>query len=99
MDEPSPHIDWSSGAVELLTEARRWPVVERPRRAAVSSFGASGTNAHVIIEQAPPESDETGPAEPVAELPLLPWVVSGRGEAGLRRRPRGCGSSSRRSPR
>ncbi|MGW4080765.1 SDR family NAD(P)-dependent oxidoreductase, partial [Streptomyces asiaticus] len=88
--EPSPHVDWSSGAVELLTEARPWPEPEtgRPRRAGVSSFGISGTNAHAILEQAPVEPaaghDEPRPAAP--GLPVLPWVLSGRTEQALRTR-------------
>ncbi|WP_193475515.1 type I polyketide synthase, partial [Streptomyces griseomycini] len=77
--EPSPHIDWSAGAVELLTEARAWPAADRPRRAGVSSFGFSGTNAHVIIESA---SDADVPQAP--DAPAGPWLVSGRTEAALR---------------
>ncbi|WP_404828579.1 SDR family NAD(P)-dependent oxidoreductase [Spongiactinospora rosea] len=79
VDEPTPHVDWSAGAVELLTEAREWPEGERPRRAAVSSFGISGTNAHVIIEEAP-ESEEPAEVQPSGVLPV---VVSARSEAGL----------------
>ncbi|WP_246150110.1 type I polyketide synthase [Streptomyces qinzhouensis] len=57
-ETPSSHVDWSTGNVQLLQEAREWPAGERPRRAGVSAFGISGTNAHVILEEAPAE-DET----------------------------------------
>ncbi|WP_367127948.1 thioester reductase domain-containing protein [Saccharothrix sp. HUAS TT1] len=79
VDEPSPHVDWSSGAVELLTEAREWPEGDRPRRAAVSSFGVSGTNAHVVLEHVP---EERAPAaEHDGELPFL---LSARSAEALR---------------
>ncbi|MEW1691804.1 type I polyketide synthase, partial [Streptomyces sp. NPDC091265] len=77
----SPHVDWDAGAVELLTESRDWPERDRPRRAGVSSFGLSGTNAHVIVEQAPVA--EESQADAVAELPVVPVVLSARSEAGL----------------
>ncbi|MED7952142.1 type I polyketide synthase, partial [Streptomyces sp. BE303] len=63
-EEPTPFVNWSAGAVELLTEQRAWPSVTGPRRVGVSAFGASGTNAHVIIEQAPEvpaAAEETAP--------------------------------------
>ncbi|NGO73327.1 acyltransferase domain-containing protein, partial [Streptomyces sp. SB3404] len=84
VDEPSPQVDWSAGAVELLTEARSWPEADRPRRAAVSSFGISGTNAHVIVEQAP-ASVEARVTEPSTVRPeAVPWLVSAKSEAALR---------------
>ncbi|MGA8117747.1 MAG: beta-ketoacyl synthase N-terminal-like domain-containing protein, partial [Actinocatenispora sp.] len=81
-DEPSPHIDWDSGAVSLLTEPVVWPDAGRPRRVGVSSFGISGTNAHVILEQAPVTDEPVPAAEPVDRLTL--WPVSARSAAGLR---------------
>ncbi|GAA1702982.1 type I polyketide synthase [Streptomyces yatensis] len=89
VEEPSPNVDWSSGAVELLTQARPWPETGRVRRAGVSAFGASGTNAHAIIEQAPKEEAEE-PSATSAEGPapvgggVVPWVLSAKTESGLR---------------
>ncbi|TDC73377.1 type I polyketide synthase, partial [Actinomadura sp. 7K507] len=98
VDEPTPHVDWSAGAVELLTEQVSWPETGQARRAAVSSFGISGTNAHLILEQAPASTEpETAPA-PVTLQPdtdvkaqaretsgpdVLPWLLSAKTEAGL----------------
>ncbi|MED7948868.1 type I polyketide synthase, partial [Streptomyces sp. BE303] len=80
VDEPSPHIDWSSGALELLTSAQPWPQAgDTPRRAAVSSFGFSGTNAHVVLEQAPAEA-----VAPAGTTPVVPLPLAGADEAGLR---------------
>ncbi|MFI9328319.1 SDR family NAD(P)-dependent oxidoreductase [Kitasatospora sp. NPDC052868] len=78
--EPTPYVDWSSGAVRLLTENRAWPAdAERPRRAGVSSFGISGTNAHVIIEQA--QAEETATVEVAGPVP---WLVSAATATALR---------------
>ncbi|MEU7786522.1 type I polyketide synthase [Amycolatopsis sp. NPDC049159] len=82
VDEPSPHVDWTAGAVELLTGNRAWPEVARPRRAAVSSFGISGTNAHVILEAVPEPEPSATANEPV------PWVLSARTEPALREQAR-----------
>ncbi|MEU7146406.1 type I polyketide synthase, partial [Nocardia sp. NPDC046473] len=81
-DELTPEVDWSSGAVQVLTEAQPWPNVERPRRAAVSAFGVSGTNAHLILEAVAAQPDSA--AAPSDEVVTPVWVLSSRTEAGLR---------------
>ncbi|MFI9424070.1 SDR family NAD(P)-dependent oxidoreductase [Streptomyces achromogenes] len=92
VDAPTPHVDWSSGAVELVTAQRPWPDTGRARRAGVSSFGVSGTNAHVILEHPEPatESEPESPSGPEASGPPagtpLPFALSARGEAALRAR-------------
>ncbi|MEY8016515.1 SDR family NAD(P)-dependent oxidoreductase [Mycobacterium servetii] len=80
VDAPTPHVDWSAGAVSLLTEPRPWPAEGRPRRAGVSSFGISGTNAHVIVEEVP-AAPESPPAQR-ADAPV-PWVLSARSAEAL----------------
>ncbi|MGV9457305.1 type I polyketide synthase, partial [Streptomyces sp. NPDC003635] len=82
VEEPTPHVDWTAGDVRLLTEQREWRANGHPRRAGISSFGVSGTNAHVILEEAPAEA-EPGPvvvsgSEGLSGSPVVPWVVSGR---------------------
>jgi acyl transferase domain-containing protein/thioesterase domain-containing protein len=88
VEQPTPHVDWSAGAVELLTEPQPWKPNGHPRRAGVSSFGASGTNAHLILEEAPQPGDEAEPAtagddaEPGAEI--APLILAAKDEAALR---------------
>ncbi|MFD9630588.1 type I polyketide synthase, partial [Streptomyces violascens] len=95
VDAPSSHVDWTQGAVRLLTEQVSWPQGEQPRRAGISSFGLSGTNAHTILEEAPaapsPEAgqeDQEGTSPPAADASLaagaVPWLVSGRTREALR---------------
>ena len=94
VDAPSRQVDWAGGGVRLLTQPRPWPGTGRPRRAAVSSFGLSGTNAHILLEEAPTESAADPEAVPAGEQPqdgsnkaatsagsvlaVVPWVVSAR---------------------
>ncbi|MEV0324804.1 type I polyketide synthase, partial [Streptomyces sp. NPDC050659] len=84
LDELSPHVDWTAGAVRPLAENRPWPDTGgRPRRAGVSSFGASGTNAHLILEQVPapaPSDEPTGGDTP----PLLPVPLTAKTPDALR---------------
>jgi acyl transferase domain-containing protein len=89
-DIRTPYADWESGQVRLLTEAVEWNPGERPRRAAVSSFGISGTNAHVIVEEAPEHDTRTGeaPGDDLTGPSAVPVLLSGRSEAGLREQAR-----------
>ncbi|MFD4509083.1 type I polyketide synthase [Streptomyces sp. NPDC058457] len=83
VDRPTPHVDWSRGTVELLVRDTPWPAADGPRRAAVSAFGISGTNAHLILEEAPPEPARPERPDRAADLPV-PWILSARTPRALR---------------
>ncbi|AZK97980.1 MULTISPECIES: type I polyketide synthase [Streptomyces] len=90
---PNPEIDWDSGHLRLLTESIPWPGFGRPRRAGVLSYGVSGTNVHVIVEEAPPPPavprQPVPPAgEPVAPESMRPWILSARTAEALRAQAR-----------
>ncbi|MFD5307885.1 SDR family NAD(P)-dependent oxidoreductase, partial [Streptomyces rochei] len=91
VDRPSPHVDWTEGHAELVTEERPWPATGRPRRAGVSAFGLSGTNAHVVLEQSPTRTaDEARPAAGTGSATgrpapaVLPWALSAATPEALR---------------
>ncbi len=94
LDQPSPHVDWSAGKVELLDQPEPWPAGEHPRRAGVSSFGISGTNAHLILEEAAPEdrAEEPETDEDAPQLGPLPFLLSAKSELALRAQAQRLGS-------
>ncbi|WP_455711224.1 type I polyketide synthase [Streptomyces iakyrus] len=82
-ERPSRHVDWASGGVALLAGDTPWPTADRPRRAAVSAFGISGTNAHIVLEQAPVGQASAGQRANPAGAPARPAPAeSGPAEAG-----------------
>jgi acyl transferase domain-containing protein/NAD(P)-dependent dehydrogenase (short-subunit alcohol dehydrogenase family) len=84
--EPSDKVDWQAGSVALLSREAPWVRDGEPRRAGISSFGISGTNSHVVLEEMPEPEQQPPPAvaEPSASLGLVPWAISAKSESGLR---------------
>jgi acyl transferase domain-containing protein/acyl carrier protein len=83
VDQPSPEVDWTAGNIELLTETMPWPDRGRPRRAGISSFGVSGTNAHVIIEEAPLVTAPIASTPAPSPSPVAAWVLSAKSAPAL----------------
>ncbi|MCX5200070.1 SDR family NAD(P)-dependent oxidoreductase [Streptomyces sp. NBC_00237] len=83
VDAPTDQVDWSAGGVELALDRRPWPATGRPRRAAVSSFGISGTNTHVVLEEPPAETAEATARTRGKGEGWVPWLVSGRSRQAL----------------
>ncbi|MBF0552808.1 MAG: type I polyketide synthase, partial [Deltaproteobacteria bacterium] len=70
-NRPNPHIPWADLPIKVTTQVTPWPAGETPRLAGVSSFGFSGVNAHVVLEEAPPpEFSDTTVDRPVHILTL-----------------------------
>ncbi|WP_431980527.1 SDR family NAD(P)-dependent oxidoreductase [Streptomyces qinglanensis] len=101
VDRPTPEVEWADGPVRLLTEARPWPETGGPRRAAVSAFGISGTNAHLILEQADQQQDEHDdrhPGAPARAAGPVPVVLSAATPSALRRTAADLGAHLRGHP-
>ncbi|MGW6696611.1 type I polyketide synthase [Nocardia sp. NPDC055049] len=86
VDAPTSHADWTGDRIRLALRPQPWPTSEHPRRAAVSSFGISGTNAHLIIEQAP-ESEAPAAISADTRHAVSPTVASPQTAAPAHARP------------
>jgi acyl transferase domain-containing protein/acyl carrier protein len=84
VDEPTPHVDWSTGTLKVLTETTPWPDTGAPRRAGISSFSLSGTNAHVVVEQAPATGEAQSSAALASAPGPVPWMLSAKTVPALR---------------